>query len=601
MVDHPSPRCRCPRWDGTYPTPVAGKCTASAPTGAALSKTGAVAATPGVRILPDGRPIKPAGAEWAFDEAKESGGETSSIVAVPGTSFVVTVDTGDDDHAVRVVDTSKISAGSPVTGFVDFPAPSFLNTGVGVLASGRIYVATGYGVVQALDIDLATGALTRNDADTLMLPMGSNGLAWYSSGVAVSPDGKHLVVTPVFDTTAFVFDVDPTSPTYKMQLGQVDLGDKEIVRRLRSTRTTRPARHAYVSMWAGHKVVEVDVSDPTAPKVSRSFATDKDPQGLAFLDARWMAVGNDFGETLSLVDRTERHRHRGPGRLRARASRASSPPAWPGTSPHGLLYATLAGVNALAAYSVDLTATPPTLVPAGRAADPVVAERRRRQRRRLAHRHQHCAGTPSGRSRMHGWRRRLHPDEGQRRADPRAQRGRPRRRRGAGAATRRRRARSPATRRSRARRARTTSPSPRPTRPAPRRVIEHVFFVVRENKTFDGLLGDFAGVEGDATPHHEAPAPRWTGIWTNLRKLARTFTFSDNYYTAACHLDAGPPLDHLRPRDRLLRAHLGRQPAPASRSAASPTRAARRRARSSTGSRTTTSPTTSSARSWASR
>ena len=62
----------------------------------------------GVRILPDGRPINPAGSEWPFDETTEMGGETSAIALVPGTSFVLTVDTGTDDHAVRIVDTSKI-------------------------------------------------------------------------------------------------------------------------------------------------------------------------------------------------------------------------------------------------------------------------------------------------------------------------------------------------------------------------------------------------------------------------------------------------------------------------------------------------------------
>ena len=233
----------CPSWDGTYPTPVTGHCTATAPTGAALSRTGAVAGSPGARVLPDGRTIQPAGSEWAFDEAAQSGGETHSIAAVPGTSFVVTVDTGDNDHAVRVVDTSLIGSGnSPVVGFVKFAPPSYLNDGVAVLPSGRVYVATGFGVVQALDVDLTTGALTQDDAASLTLPTSTAMMApFYALGLAASPDGTHLVVGSVFDTLILVFDVDPASPTYQKQVGQLDLGQKEIYA-VPSTRTTRPAR-----------------------------------------------------------------------------------------------------------------------------------------------------------------------------------------------------------------------------------------------------------------------------------------------------------------------------------------------------------------------
>ncbi len=354
----------CPTWDGTYPTPAAGQCVASAPTGAALVRTGDVSGMPGVRVLPDGRAIKPAGSEWPFDETQQAGGSTSGIAAVPGTSFVFTVDTGDDDHAVRVVDTTRIGQGDPVTGFIDY-APGYLNDGIAALASGRVYVATGQGVVQAFDVDLKTGALARNDAASVMLPISqATGLPWYSSGVAASPDGTRLVVSGVFDSQVFVYDIDPTSATYLKQLGVVDIGVHETFGAWFDPHDPTGAS-VYVSVWGGYKVVEIDVSTPAKPTVAHAYATDKNPEGVAFLDARWMVVANDFGETMLVVDCTTGTVTSVPVEFDPGYHGVDvSGVAWDATNQR--LYTTLSGVNALAAYAVDLTATPPTLTPAGR-------------------------------------------------------------------------------------------------------------------------------------------------------------------------------------------------------------------------------------------
>jgi hypothetical protein len=64
------------------------------------------------------------------------------------------------------------------------------------------------------------------------------------------------------------------------------------------------------------------------------------------------------------------------------------------------------------------------------------------------------------------------------------------------------------------------------------KLIDHVFYVVRENKTFDGLMGDMPGVKGDPTLTL-VPKEQMDGIWTNLRAMARAFTHADNFYTSA--------------------------------------------------------------------
>jgi len=66
---------------------------------------------------------------------------------------------------------------------------------------------------------------------------------------------------------------------------------------------------------------------------------------------------------------------------------------------------------------------------------------------------------------------------------------------------------------------------PRPGLPTP---IEHVVFVVRENKTYDATLGDLEGANGDArlTTFGERYTP-------NLHALARAFVNGDNFYSNA--------------------------------------------------------------------
>jgi len=74
---------------------------------------------------------------------------------------------------------------------------------------------------------------------------------------------------------------------------------------------------------------------------------------------------------------------------------------------------------------------------------------------------------------------------------------------------------------------------PLPAKPedGPSAQIKHVFFVVRENKTFDDLFGDLPGVDGD--PALVMAPGRMDDIWPNARKIATTFAHLDNFYSDA--------------------------------------------------------------------
>ena len=531
----------CADWDGGYPAPVQGQCTAVAASGEAAKYAGNDDA--GTMILPDGRRLAPAGSDWVFDEDDLEGGLTTFVGPVAGTSLVVTVDDGPADHAVRAIDSTKIGTGSnPVTGYVPFHNPATLNAAAVFVPPGTVYVATDDGVVQALALDTTTGALTETDALSITLPAGhdesGNPGTWYVAGVAASPDGTRLVVTSVFEKTLLVYDIVPTSSTFRQLLGQTSLGDGETFQV--SFDPNDPTGHyAYVSMWADKQVLQVDVSTPSAPSVTQKYATDMDPEGVAFLDARWMVVANDLGDTLTMVDRTANTVTSLPVDTNdALHGTEPSTLAWDATAKR--LYVTWSGRNAVAAYDVDTTQSPPAVTPAGMVptgwwpsgvvvesdGSLVVSEMRghgtgprplyftignsdidHRMRGGIQH-----VPTPSGTDLSSG-------------------------------ATVVAAADSPATMQG----ASSVScppgvndfPVPPTNTMGASTAIQHVFFIERENKGFDGVLADLPGANGDPDYLLKASVSDMDSIWHNFRTLGRTFAISDNYYTDAIYSTQG--------------------------------------------------------------
>ena len=357
----------CPTWDGTYPTAQQGQCVASAPSGDAIAPTAKTVQSGTPVILPDGRRLTPAGSDWLFNESDVPVPLPVSVLPIAGTSYALVVDVGYVTNAVYVIDTTKFGQGDPVVSHVPFPDPSLLNRGVALVAPNHVYVATDDGVVQAFAVDLTSGALTKDDARDLSLPASVNDsnkpASFYVEGVAASPDGKKLVVTSVFDSRLLVFDVDETSATRGTQLGEVSLGVTQTFGAWFDPNDATGLT-VYVSTLEGQSVLEVDVSTPSAPAVKRSFKTDEGPQGIAFLDARWMVVADDMADSIELVDRTSGTLTSVP--LDADGLTGLEPTTLAYDATRKTLYATLAGANAVQAWTVDVTTTTPTLTPAGK-------------------------------------------------------------------------------------------------------------------------------------------------------------------------------------------------------------------------------------------
>ena len=531
----------CGTWDGTYPAPVTGKCTATAATGDAAKFGGPDPDDATTIILPDGRRIQPAGSDWVFDESDLEGGLTTAITSIPGTSFVLTVDDGPGDHAVRLIDTSLIGSGeTPVLSYVKFANPLTLNSGITFIAPDLVYVATDDGVVQAMTFDSTAGTLALDAARTITLPPSTSGGGtaqnWYVASVAASPDGTRLAVTGVNDPTLLVYDVRAGSATFGQLLGSVAIPDAETFGV--SFDPNDPTGHyAYVTLWANRALVEVDVSNPAAPAVTTQYATDKDPEGIAFLDARWVVVGDDLGDTMSLVDRTS-------GTVTSlpvdTLLPGSEPSAMAYDATNARLYVALSGINAIRAFDVDTTQTPPSLTPAGSLAtgwwpSGVVVEG--------------DGSVVVANMRGHGTGPRpLYFDIGDSDIDSRMRGGIQR-------------VPAPAPSDLTAGDAAVTAndtpsamsgvatvscpdgandfPIPSSNTAGASPTIQHIFLIIRENKGFDGIFGDFPGVNGDPAYTLKQQPGEMDEIWANFRSLARTFATSDNYYTDAIYSTQG--------------------------------------------------------------
>jgi hypothetical protein len=530
----------CPAWDGASLPSVAsltGRCTSSLPSAEARKFTGDDPDRPGGFILPDGHRIDPAGAYSVLRSDELTKGATTTVRPVPGTKWALTVDAGQGAHVVRAIDTTRIGAGDPTVSFVKWPQSATLGGSVAVRGA-RAYVATNTGTLDALDLDLATGTLTRNAAKALRMPaqpIRSASAEWYVSDVTFVAGGTKLLATSIQQDEVVLFDVDDASPTYGQVVGRADLGEHE-----HGAAVVPPGadatRFVYVPVSLANAVVEVELTND-GPVKRRSFPTAANPLALAFLNERFFAVANAYGDSLTVVDRVS-----GASRevlLETTGERVGTEPtsvAFDAAARR--LYVAEAGISRVQAFDVTFGAGPadaPTLTPAGRI-DTLWWP-------------SHVALLEDGRLLVSSLRGlgirgsnkviRLEEDAvydrlagGVQRVDDTSAaafaQGQARFRRerdlsawpGAPAVT------CPTG-------AAMDFPLPPTNTDGPSKRIDRVVIVLRENKTFDGIFGDMPGVEGNPAQTLKASKDDQELIWKNLRNLARTFSHSDNYYTSA--------------------------------------------------------------------
>lgn len=523
----------CTTWDGTFPAPAAGKCTASLPTGAAAKKTGVDPDDATSTILPTGYRAKPAGKSIAFSDTR--GGFATNVVPIEGTDLVIVVDGGIQDHAVRLIDTKAVESDptKAIKGMVRYGSGENVNFGA-VVAPGassskrRVYVAGGAGPsarLLAFDVDVTAGTLAAQvDAD-LPMPLTGSGDPM-PSGIARRPDGKLVVATQNNVGGSKLFVVDPATKAVSAPIALA--GSDLFTVYLHPSDTT--GRWAYVSSWDGNRI---DVVDLDSAKVARSIPVAKAPQAFAALDARYVAVVSSDADVITIFDTLP------DGWSKVSETKIVEASGY-GWAPSGLtwdaaqkrLYVSLAGLNAVAVYDVAVGTAAPTLalrsmIPTEwwptavtlRGSDSALVVVNGKGRGTGANPIAFKPSEGNITSLMRGSLQVVAASElatftGKTAVDALTDLGK------LAGASKVDCAGAPY-----------DFPIPATNTEGPSKVIKKIVYVIKENKTFDAVFGDLPGLDGD--PKLVMAPGRMEALFGNQRKIAKAFTVFDNYYTSA--------------------------------------------------------------------
>ncbi len=525
----------CGTFDGTtMPEPVQGKCTSSVPRGEAI-RTASRTGTP--VVLPDGRTVAPIGTEWVFDEADLPGGFPAHALLVPGGRWLVVSDDGYDTNALRVVDTTMLRAGgksSPVKSVVKYDSPSGLNYGLAYASASNTLYASGNldtSKILAFDLDTTQGTITEDTSKEIALPMGT-----LPQAIDLSPDGQTLIVSQALDYHTLVYSL--ASGSYGKAKASVDLGSSySDAFALRFDPNDATGNTAYTTLWTSGISTSNDAQMPLfeidlATGKASAIAVGKAPEEVAFLTARYAVVANALSDSLSIVDRVAA-KTVGQVTIPVQGeAHGAGPSALAFDAARNRLYVTLSSVNGVAVFDTDVSGAPtltlagviptswwPTSVVVDPAdgtiyvttgkghgsgtddlwrdfSDGEVAELIRGSVQAVPHM---SAAALSKAEKTWNAQNEIAALPGQSTVDCKG--------------------------------APYDFPVPDKVSDGPSKEIQYVYFIVRENKTFDDLLGDLPGVDGD--PKLVMAPGNMEAIWGNARALAQTFAHMDNYYSDA--------------------------------------------------------------------
>ena len=511
----------CGAFDGTTFAPATpGKCEATVPTGDALAVAGIDPNIAGRLRLPDGHFIEPGGHEQVLRPHGVTSGFPLNVVLVPGTRFAIVTDSGVDDNALEVVDLDALARDAPaLVSVIPFPSPAQLYYGLAFVAPNRV-VASGGGddVVYAFTLDTATGKLARDAAADLRL-----------GGVfvgALAASGVSLLVAPsTGDSTLRRFPLAGGAPvTLDLGADATELFDV-VLDPSDATENTY-----FVSALDARALLRVDFAQAGPARVTARLATGKNPEGIAVLGGTHVAVASSDDDTISVYDVLSSKLVQTLA-LEPGAPSGMQPGLLAYDAPRKRLYATLSGVNAIGVYDVDLASNAP-LTPAFRIPTawwPTALRVRGDGSLVILTGKGHGTGPAPAH---------FAPGRG---ATPELTRGSiqlvdpktldPVAASATVAASRRATiaegyptVRCPTG-------AAYDFPVPLTNDGAPSAAIQHIVFVVRENKTYDAIFGDFDKANG--APALVMSPGRMDEYWKNMRAAARAFAMSDNFYIDA--------------------------------------------------------------------
>jgi YVTN family beta-propeller protein len=344
-------------------------CSAGAPPAEASLPPGHASAASA--ILPGGRAVTPAGTLLAM------GGYPIALRLLPGDRYAVVTDDAEDDQALRVVDLHAADPLHAVVSEVSYPIGSGdkhtpgLFYGMALSKSGtRLYVSNGgydpvadatpvamhYNTIQVFDIAGTPPMLTANDALGLKLYYDAAGQR-VPTGIALSADETLLYVANQTDNTLAILSLQ--SGNYGAEIGRAPLpgvGAFDVA-------VDESSHTAFVSLWGGDGanvdgVVAVDVADPTNPVAAPGVISTGKASEAELLIAGKLYVSNADADTLSIVDAASRTVKSLPATsgmiLGATPNAIAIEPA--GANGAGRVYVANAGENAVVALDLDTLA-----------------------------------------------------------------------------------------------------------------------------------------------------------------------------------------------------------------------------------------------------
>lgn len=519
------------------PKPFTATCTAAAPTAEAQRTAGRQG--DGSVILPGGRKLTPAGT------VLDLGGFPLALRLLPGDRYAVVTDGGYGDEALRIVDLAPADPAHAVVSKYDYlrteesaHAPA-LFYGIAVTANGkRVYVSNGghdpvadavpneqhYNTIDVFDVVRdASGvpSLAMNEGLRVKLYWQvANQAAQnrYPSGIQLSADEKLLYVANQLDNSLSIMDLSP-GRGYGEELSRAavpGIAPYDVA-------VDETSHTAFVSLWGGltkgrgqyvDGIAVVDVTDPLKPTPLPDVLPTGKAAEAELIIAGKLYVANADADTVSVVDLASRTAKTMPVTASARIGAAPNHVAVDAAA--GRLYLANAGENAVAVLDLATlalkgripTAWYPTAVAVRGDGSLVIASAKGLGLGPLNH-------SPGKNEYMQGVLQVLpRPDDAALAAmEKQVAQNLTRPRDGQVALD-----------------CQADKPKafPLPADDSGRSPIEHVFLIVRENKTFDAVLGDLGIGAGDPTL-----AMFGGDITPNAHAIARTFVTLDNFYSQA--------------------------------------------------------------------
>ncbi len=237
----------------------------------------------GTAITPVGHQVTPAGAQTRL------GNLPLNAVLHPDGRHLLVTNNGQGVQSLQLVDTDT----NTVVQTLPFPSPESLYIGLAWSPDGTTAYASAAANSKIRVFSFAGGKLT--EAEPIMLPTktpdGAKNITLFPAGLDVTPDGKKLVVADQLGNAVTVAD------TASRQSQTVAAGHRPVWVTL-----SQDGRTAYVSNQGGDSVDVVDVS-ASAPVVTGQIKVGLHPnKSVLSPDAKTLYVANGDADSVSEVD-----------------------------------------------------------------------------------------------------------------------------------------------------------------------------------------------------------------------------------------------------------------------------------------------------------